>query len=211
MPTSPFVRRYRPGDRAAVFNVCVRTGYEGGDSREIYPDLELLPNIFAAPYLELEPDLAFVLDDGRGEAVGYIVGTADTPRFTEAFRDEWLPRLTDRYPAPSTPPTTPTEKMLALMHTPERMVVPELADHPAHLHIDLLPGQQRRGHGRTLMNALLAALHAKSVPAVHLCMSTANRPARAFYDRVGFRELDVPGSGSSTYLGRPTEPGPLPE
>jgi hypothetical protein len=36
-------------------------------------------------------------------------------------------------------------------------------------------------------------------------MATANARARAFYDRMGFHELDVPEPGSATYLGRTTK------
>ncbi len=37
-------------------------------------------------------------------------------------------------------------------------------------------------------------------------MVTDNTPARAFYDRVGFHEIAVPGPGGATYLGRSTRP-----
>jgi ribosomal protein S18 acetylase RimI-like enzyme len=198
-----FVRPYQPDDRDALFDICVRTAHQGGDSRHLYPDLELLPSIFAAPYAYLEPELAFVLDDGQ-RAVGYIVGTADTPLFVERYRAQWLPGLALRYPRPERAAATPAEVMVDLMHRPERMLVPELADHPAHLHIDLLPDHQRRGHGRELMTAFLAALHARGVPRVHLGMATANAQARAFYDRLGFHELAVPDPGPLTYLGRTT-------
>lgn len=78
--TSPAViRRYRPGDRAALDDICVRTAHNGLDARPVYADPGILPVIFAQPYVELEPDLAFVLDDGQGRAVGYILGVADTP------------------------------------------------------------------------------------------------------------------------------------
>ena len=198
-----FVRPYQPDDRDALFDICVRTAHQGGDSRHLYPDLELLPSIFAAPYAYLEPELAFVLDDGE-RAVGYIVGTADTPLFVERYRAQWLPGLALRYPRSDRTAETPAELMVYLMHRPERMLVPELADHPTHLHIDLLPDHQRRGHGRELMTAFLAALHARGVPRVHLGMVTANAPARAFYDRLGFHELAVPAPGPLTYLGRTT-------
>ena len=198
-----FVRPYQPDDRDALFDICVRTAHQGGDSRHLYPDLELLPSIFAAPYAYLEPELAFVLDDGE-RAVGYIVGTADTPLFVERYRAQWLPGLALRYPRSDRAAETPAEVMVDLMHRPERMLVRELADHPAHLHIDLLPDHQRRGHGRELMTAFLAALHARGVPRVHLGMATANAPARAFYDRLGFHELAVPAPGPLTYLGRTT-------
>ncbi|MFD5778620.1 GNAT family N-acetyltransferase [Streptomyces sp. NPDC126933] len=203
-PTPATVRAYRPEDRPALYDICVRTADQGQDSRHLYPDPELMPSIFAAPYAALEPELTFVLDDGRGRAVGYVLGTADTSAFVKAFRDVWLPPLAGRYPDPAGPARTPSEEMIALLHRPERMVLPELAGYPAHLHIDLLPDWQRKGHGRALMHTFLRALRAEGVDAVHLSMVTANTPARVFYDRLGFHEIAVPDPGPVTYLGRST-------
>lgn len=203
MTSSATLRPYRHGDREALFDICVRTGHNGGDSRSMYPDTELLPSIFAAPYAVLEPDLAFVVEDG-GRAVGYIVGTADTPSFVSRFRAEWLPGLSTRYPEPIQAPSTPTELMVHLMYRPERMLLPELATYPAHLHIDLLPSHQRVGHGRMLMETFLAALHCHGVTAVHLGMVSSNTSARRFYDRLGFHEIPVRDPGPLTYLGRGT-------
>ncbi|WP_443068563.1 GNAT family N-acetyltransferase [Streptomyces sp. NBC_01267] len=201
--TQPFVRRYRAQDRPALYEICVRTGEEGGDARHLYPDHALLGSVFAAPYAELEPGLTFVVDDA-GSAVGYVLGTADTAGFVERFRKEWLPTVADRYPDPSGPLRTPADQMTALLHRPERMLLPELSAYPAHLHIDLLPGHQRSGFGRALMTRFLAALAEQGVPAVHLGMVTANTPARAFYDRLGFHEIPVADPGPLTYLGRAT-------
>ncbi|MFC7912221.1 GNAT family N-acetyltransferase [Streptomyces nigra] len=203
------VRPYEPGDRAAVEDICVRTAHEGGDSRPYYEDPGVFPAVFALPYVVLEPELAFVVDDGRGRAVGYVVGTADTARFVTEYRAKWLPRIAGCYPDP-VEPRTPDEEIARLLHTPERMLVPEVAGYPAHLHIDLLPGWQGRGYGRVLMHTLFRALRERGVPAVHLCMVTANTAARAFYDRLGFHEIPVPDAGPVTFLGRTTEvPGAL--
>ncbi len=205
MTESPAVRPYRPEDREALDEICVRTAHNGQDSRPHYADPSVFTAAFAAPYAHLEPELAFVLDDGRGSAVGYVVGAADTARFAERFRAEWLPLVAGRHPAPSGPPATPDETIAWLLHHPERMVVPELAAWPAHLHIDLLPEWQGRGHGRRLMRTLLAALAERGVPAVHLVMTVANKPARAFYDRMGFEEIaGVPMDDSVVCLGRTT-------
>ncbi|AYN38003.1 GNAT family N-acetyltransferase [Streptomyces dangxiongensis] len=201
---APAIRPYRPADREAVADVCVRTAHNGGDSRAIYPDPRLMPALFAEPYCRFDPDLAFVLDDGTGRAVGYVVGTADTERFVRDLRRSWIPRLAGRYPKPTAPPRTPTEEMIHLLHQPERMLVPELAGFPAHLHIDLLPDWQRRGYGRGLLHTFLAALSGQGVRAVHLGMVTANTAARAFYDRLGFHVIPVADAGSLTYLGRET-------
>ncbi|MEV5607433.1 GNAT family N-acetyltransferase [Streptomyces sp. NPDC052225] len=204
MTTTPFIRPYEDSDRAALADICVKTALDGQDSSAVHPDLELMPTIFAYPYVELEPDFAFVLDDGHGAAVGYVLGAADTATFAARFRGEWIPRVSARYPAPTREARTPSEEMIGLLHDPERMVRDELAAFPAHLHIDLLPPWQGQGYGRALMDTLLDALHQKGVPAVHLCMVRANTPARAFYDRLGFEQLDVPDPGPVWYLGRPT-------
>ncbi|MEU4277358.1 GNAT family N-acetyltransferase [Streptomyces tanashiensis] len=204
MTTEPFIRPYRPSDRAALGDFCVRTAHAGADASPLYPDPELLPTIFAYLYVELEPDFAFVLDDGAGGAVGYVLGVPDTAAFAGRFRTAWLPGVSDRYPAPTGPATTPAEEMTGLLHTPERMVRDELTGFPAHLHIDLLPAWQGGGHGRALIGTLLEALRRHGVPAVHLCMAQANTPARAFYDRLGFRPLAVDDPGPVWYLGRPT-------
>nr|WP_223188188.1 GNAT family N-acetyltransferase [Streptomyces sp. TRM68416] len=207
MPTVthiPAVRPYHPDDLPALDDICIRTAHNGEDSRPFYTDPGVFPATFAVPYVHLEPELAFVLDNGEGEAVGYILGTADTPRFAAEFRAKWLPTVADSYPAPEGPPRTPDEEIAKLLHDPERMVLPELAAYPAHLHIDLLPEWQGKGHGRALMRTFLRALHDAGVPAVHLVMATTNTRARAFYDRMGFHEIEVPEPGAATFLGRAT-------
>jgi ribosomal protein S18 acetylase RimI-like enzyme len=197
----PNIRPYRAQDRAAVYDICIRTAHLGGDARPHYADPDLLPEIFAGPYLHLEPELAFVVADQDDRAVGYIIGTGDTATFVKRFAAEWIPLVTDRYPPLTAEPTTPDEVMLHLLHTPERMIVPALVDYPAHLHIDLLPPFQRAGHGRALTETFAAALRTAGARAVHLGMVTENTPARAFYDRLGFHVLDVPDPGPLTYLG----------
>jgi ribosomal protein S18 acetylase RimI-like enzyme len=200
------LRPYQPGDRRAAYEICVRTADAGGDARGHYSTDDLMGDLFAGPYLQLEPERAFVLDDG-GRAVGYVVGTADTAAFVKRYAAQWLPYFAERYPVPPPPPRTPEQDMIDLGYHPERMLLPALAGHPAHLHIDLLPEYQGRGFGRRLIEAFLAAAARAGAPAVHLGMLTSNEPARGFYDRLGFEVLPVPDAGPVTYLGRPTTVG----
>ena len=195
------IRPYRPSDRRAVYDICVRTADAGGDARGRYSTDDLMGDLFAGPYLHLEPDLAFVLDDGHGRAVGYVLGTADTATFAKRYAEEWIPYLGDRYPVPPPPPRTPEQDMVALHFHPQRMVLPELAPWPAHLHIDLLPQYQGRGFGRRLIQTFRTAVAAAGAPALHVAMVTANVRARAFYDRLGFEVLPVRDPGPLTYLG----------
>ena len=195
------IRLYRPADRADVYDVCVRTAESGGDARGLYSSDDLMPDVFAGPYLELEPELAFVVDDGG--VVGYVLGTADTERWAAEHRARWLPRVADRYPLVATP-RTKEEQLIDLLHHPERNVHAGLGDHPAHLHIDLLPSHQARGLGRELIRTFLAALRERGVPGVHLGVSPANTGALAFYRRLGLRELPV-GVPGVVLLGASTD------
>jgi ribosomal protein S18 acetylase RimI-like enzyme len=196
----PEIRPYRPADRDALYDICVRTADAGGDARGHYSTDELMGDLFAVSYAHLEPDMAFVVDDGTGQAVGYIVGTKDTPAFVERYAAEWIPYLGGKYDSPE----PRDEEMVGLHFHPELKLVPELADYPAHLHIDLLPDFQGRGYGRRLMTAFLAAANQAGAERVHLGMLTSNVKARAFYDRLDFAELPVEDPGPLTYLGRTT-------
>src|SRR5271166_4938300 len=69
------IRPYREADLDAVYDVCVRTADGGADARGKYRSDDLMPDLFAGPYVFLEPDFAFVLDDGR-RAVGRAPGPA---------------------------------------------------------------------------------------------------------------------------------------
>ncbi|MDT0269204.1 GNAT family N-acetyltransferase [Streptomyces sp. DSM 44915] len=195
------VRGYRPTDRAALEDICVRTAHAGADATGHYREPEIFPAIFATPYAVLEPELTFVADNGE-RAVGYIVGTADSTRYYAEFRERWLPTVADRFPAPTPPFAGADDGLRHLLHHAEDMLVPEIAaEYPAHLHIDLLPEGQRQGLGRRLMTAFTDALRARGVPGLHLSMNPANTNARAFYDRIGFTELPRPaGKSDVDYL-----------
>src|SRR5258708_9686978 len=116
---APTIRRYENRDHDAVYDICVRTADAGGDARGKYRTDDLMPDLFAGPYVFLEPTSAFVLDDGD-RAVGYVIATPDTAGFARAYRDRWSRRLADRYPVPPDPPALPADAMLALAYCPQR-------------------------------------------------------------------------------------------
>lgn len=190
------IRRYDPRDFDDVSDICVRTGYAGTDATGRHPNDDLIPDIFARPYVLLEPRWAWVVDDGS-RAIGYIIATPDTRRFVELYREHWLPGFAAKYQHVD-PPASPDENMRHLGFWPERMLVPEVDDYPAHLHIDLLPEAQGAGLGRALVETLADALREAGIPGLHLSMDPTNTGARAFYDRLGFTEL--PSSTASAPL-----------
>jgi ribosomal protein S18 acetylase RimI-like enzyme len=178
------IRPYEPGDRADIADICVRTGDNGQDATGLHSSDGLLPDIYALPYVDHEPELAFVVDNGE-RAVGYILGTADTRAFAGWFSTEWWPTVAGKY-------STDGElerSILASAHNPERMLIAAVDEYPAHLHIDLLPEAQGQGMGRRLIETLAASLEERGIPGLHLVVGTGNTGAQAFYRRVGFTEL----------------------
>jgi len=190
------LRPYEPGDRDDVYRVCLLTGDSGRDASGKFSDDTLLPDIYAGPYLALEPELATVVDLG-GRVAGYLLAAADTTSFVERYRRDWLPAFAARHPLPAEI-RSEEDRLIAVGHRPEAMVGPDQDRYPAHLHIDLLPELQRQGLGRALMRRLLAELRERGIPGVQLGVGEANHAARAFYARLGFHPLPSAPDAAST-------------
>lgn len=73
--------------------MCLETGDSGADGTHLYPDDPLaLGHRYTGPYVTLQPDLAFVLEDDEG-VCGYTLAALDTHAFYERMTAEWLPPL----------------------------------------------------------------------------------------------------------------------
>jgi ribosomal protein S18 acetylase RimI-like enzyme len=197
------IRPYRVGDRAAVYDICVETANAGRGVRGRYSTDDLVPDILAGPYLHLAPEHAYVLDNGE-RAVGYIIGTASTPDFVAAYKERWLPRLRVRYQPLSRPPVTEEEHRLDVMFHPERWLLPELVAHPAHLHINVLADYRRSGYGRALISTFLASVASAGASSCYLGVRQENANARRFYEKLGWRPIEVRDAEPGTYLVHPT-------
>lgn len=194
------VRPFAPGDVNACYQICLRTGDHGTDATAVYTDPRLLGEVWVGPYLERWPQHAFVVADETAVG-GYIVGAPDTAEHERWLEREWLPPLRLRYPIDAFPVGTADADSVRLLHDPPTTPEQLTSRWPAHLHIDLLPSMQGRGHGSVLMNAFFDSLRSASVPAVHVGVSPDNPGAAAFYRRLGFRDLH-----RGTIWGRSTDP-----
>lgn len=187
------IRPYRSADLGALYDVCLRTGSSGRDATGLVDDASLFGALFAAPYGVLEPEHGFVLDDGSGNAIGYVVGALDTVAFEARCEAEWWPPLRELHPLQ--PDGARLDDLLIhLIHhrsTPDPALV---TSYPSHLHIDLLPSGQGAGWGRRMMATLYAALTADGSPGVHWGVSTRNTQAIGFYRHLGATELADDGA-----------------
>lgn len=80
------------------------------------------------PYLLIAPSHCFVLDDGDGKAVGYVIGTPNNKRFVDDYRNRYLPTL-DRnvLPEPGTglegDEKREGEELLKVVYEPEEALL----------------------------------------------------------------------------------------
>ncbi len=184
-----FVRLARPEDLPALYEVVLKTANGGDDATALHRLPDVQGDVYLGPYVALEPDLAFVLEDDRGVA-GHVVGAADSRRFEARLEQEWWPPLRLKYKDAAKSELLPDdERLLGLIASPNLAPEAVVQDYPSHLHIDILPRQQGKGHGRRLIETLFDALAAKGSPGVHLFVGARNQRAIAFYRHVGMEEI----------------------
>jgi ribosomal protein S18 acetylase RimI-like enzyme len=206
--TSKFgvVRRARSGDEPGAYHVCVKTGDHGRDGEPFYrDDPDALGRIYVGPYLSFEPELGLILEDDEG-ICGYALGAFDSRKFYDRYEKEWRPGLSARFPAPANDPSawTRLEHVYHCYHHPDYFCPEPYAAYPSHLHIDLLPRAQGRGHGRSMLEQVMTLLARRGSPGAHLGVSVLNAPAIGFYKRLGFHELARVGTEQDgcVYMGR---------
>ena len=193
------VRPYLATDLDRLYEICLRTGAAGEDATELVVEPRLFGELYAAPYGVLEPEHAFVVDDGSGTAVGYCLGALDTRAFNARCESDWWPPLRERHPLGSGANDL-DELLIAMLHHRHEADDDVVAGHPSHLHIDLLPQAQGAGWGRALMDTMQDALRAAGSPGLHLGVSARNQRALAFYAHLGYETLRSDAIGSTLGL-----------
>lgn len=179
------IRPAVPSDQAALYRICLLTADAGADASPAGRDASLFGHLYAGPYLALQPDFAWVLEDADGPC-GYVLATPDSADFYARMERDWLPPLRAQYAAQAGDPRDAA--LLAQLNRPWALA-PALHDWPAHLHIDLLPRAQGQGLGAKLLQTALTALTNAGVTAVHLGVDPRNQRALDWYGRFGFHPL----------------------
>lgn len=189
------IRSFQAGDEPYLADICLKTADAGADATGILSDDELWAHIFALPYAEKHPDLAFVVANEADEPVGYVLGTDNTDAFEDWFANNYWPRLANRFPKPGEEAEGREAGLLKYAYGRRAGAEPYGAEHPAHLHIDLLPEAQGSGWGRKLIETLAEALRKRGIRSLHLGVDANNANAIAFYERLGFTRIPThPGN-----------------
>jgi ribosomal protein S18 acetylase RimI-like enzyme len=199
------IRLAQPGDLAAAYYVCLKTGDHGRDGEPFYrDDPDALGRIFVGPYLSYEPELSWVLEDDQG-VCGYALAALDSRAFFTRYDQQWRPKLCAQFPLPIGDSATWTraQTVHSWYHQPDYFCPEPYEAYPSHMHIDLLQRARGQGVGRRMMEQGMDELRQRGSPGAHLGVSVLNTPALGFYQRLGFHELTRTGTttNGTIYLG----------
>lgn len=187
------IRSCRPRDAEAVHRICVATGDSGNSAASILRDPDLVAYVFSDPYLLLQQEMAFVIED-QDAVLGYVVAALNSEEFYARWQLEWAPRFAASHPTASrTDPSSADSQLRAFLHRPRLMLLRDRDAYPSHLHINLLVQARRRGMGRRLLDAVFRELARAGSPGVQLGVNPANTGAHAFYRAMGMRLLAPDG------------------
>jgi GNAT superfamily N-acetyltransferase len=174
-----------------------------------FADRDAFAHLFCTWYVDHRPDCAWVVDDGSGRAVGYLIGSPDAghaagDRHGGPEGSRHLVEFALRYgigrAAFLRPGTARFLRRAAGDLRTDRSVLAAPVDRrrfPADLHINLLPVARGHGLGGALIRTWLDRLGAEGVPGVHLGTFGENTTAIAFFRSQGFRPTGdrVPNPG----------------
>lgn len=203
----PQLRPYRPEDLEGVRDVCFATGFMGDPVADQFADRDAFACLFCDWYVLRRPETCWVLDDGAGRVVGYLIGSPDGPPPPGVIERELLLRHVLRRGLFVRPGTARFFAQAVGDLARDRSVLRSPVDAselPADLHIDLLPEARGQGLGGRLMGTYLDRLRQLGVPGVHLATMGENSAALAFFESQGFARIGrrVPGAGFRTPDGR---------
>ena len=191
-PAALVVRPYAASDRAAVRDVCYRTGYMGEPIDWQWRDEPSFADMFCGYYTDGEPESALVLEVD-GAVAGYLLGCVDSRR-------AWNPgKVIGRHIVrrgllwrPGTAGVVWRGIGDVVVDVASRRVDVrdlEFSDPrwPAHLHIDLLPHARGLAPAASSSPAWFARLRELGVGGCHLQTMAENAAAIAFFETLGFR------------------------
>lgn len=189
--SEPVIRLYREQDREAVRTICCETGFLGKAIDQVFSDRELFADFLTGYYLDVEQDLAVVLEfEGRVE--GYILGCR-FPRKKNAYEIRKIPGRIPRllwrylfsYPAHS-------RRYVEWLLCRGWREVPETPEKMAHMHINLRPGFKNVSGTRAMIETFLKLLADKGEKAVYGQMVVfEKRRGPRMFARYGFEVKDA--------------------
>ena len=172
-----------------LYEICLKTGYNGNDASAFFADPYLIGHYYVAPYVLYQKGICFVAEY-ENYPKGYIVAVPDTETYKKWLEEYWLPPLRKQFSENNKSYTEKENSIINLINKQQYPIdknnLPWLIDYPAHLHIDLLPIIQRKGIGSKLIENLLNELKKQNVSGIYFNVDITNSNAVNFYNKMGF-------------------------
>lgn len=184
------IRPYRPADRPGVRAIYGDDEFARPHLMHKYPRMSAYLADSMSYHTDYEPESVLVAE-AEGQIVGALLGSVDATRPERVYRRHIQPRVIWRYlsGAYGWPGWLPS--VLRTEWAQRHTIFPEvdLDQHPAHLHIGLLPAWRRRGIGTRLMAGYADYLVGRGVPGYHLYAASFHPLGMAFYRKLGLEKL----------------------
>lgn len=172
------IRPYDKKDFRFVQDICMATSAFADEDTPV--NRACLTALYCDYYLDNQPEVCFVAVDDDDIPVGYVLCAADCSDYTEKMTELYLP-LVKRVDSGE------FFKFNALMKLEQRYI---RQGYTAHLHVDVLEEYQGQGLGTLLVETLCKELKEMNVEGVRLVCDKNNKPARDFYEKRGFEDID---------------------
>jgi ribosomal protein S18 acetylase RimI-like enzyme len=184
------IRPYEPRDREAVRAICLSTAY--GEEGEGLIDPGLFLDLMVRAYTDFAAGRVWVAEQA-GRVVGYLAGGLDERRFHRIQAWRVVPVAVARSLGRGLLWRGDLWRLLAdlpgFLADGRKAESPDEEGYPGHLHVNLLPESRGRAVGARLVEQFLAEARGHGLPGVRAVVYEANRPARRFFERLGFRPL----------------------
>ena len=183
------VRSYQPSDRAAIRDLCCRTGFLGKPIDPVFEDRDLFADFLTDYYLICEPDSAFVLTMD-GTVKGYLLGCRFPRRhqiFSLLHSVSLAAKTLLRFPRYN----TESRRFVRWIALNAWREVPDAPRHLGHFHLNFLPEVKGIAAVRAVLEHYLRFLADHGVKQISAQMVTFDdRRTLGLFERYGFRVLN---------------------
>lgn len=172
------IRPYDKKDFRYIQDICMATSSFANDDTPI--NRAMLCAMYCDYYLDNQSEHCFVAVDENDIPVGYVLCAVDVSDYEEQMSEHYLPLV----------------RKISSKHFFEYNAEIKIAEryvrsgYTAHLHIDILSDYHRQGIGTELISALENHLKEMYVEGIHIVCSSKNKTACAFYQKMGYQDID---------------------
>ena len=172
------VRPYNKKDFRYIQDICMATSKYAEEDTPT--NRAILCAMYCDYYLDNQSDYCFVAVDDNDIPIGYVISVVDLDEYEERMTEEYLPLVRkvssgDYF------------RFIAETKVTQRYI---REGYTAHFHVNVLEEYQRQGLGTQLVETLENKLRGMFVEGAYLICGQKNAAARAFYEKLGYEDID---------------------